>query len=262
MSENRVCDVLDECLMLIGSGEATIQECLAMYPDLADELAPLLSTATAVAKTADIEIDPSFKAAARARILAKTAAPEELVGSGRGRFAARAVVVASAAAIALSSIVYASASSAPGDWLYPLKKAFIQSTTTGVPNVSPKADVKDSEKQAERGKSEGKGKNDAAANGHKDKPKTKTPETEPTPEPIADPGTEPVTPPPSVVITPPNAAPSLPEEYLPPGLQDTKPDKPGQQDDWVPPGQAKKQQNDSNLPPESDVKQDKGNGKK
>ena len=38
--------VFDECLSRIQAGEATLEECLSAYPELADRLAPLLETAS------------------------------------------------------------------------------------------------------------------------------------------------------------------------------------------------------------------------
>lgn len=62
-------DILDRCLEDIRARRATADECLARYPDRADELAPLLRTALALQRAGSIKPSQDFKTATRARLL-------------------------------------------------------------------------------------------------------------------------------------------------------------------------------------------------
>ena len=63
MKKSRESDnILDECLeRLLVKGE-TIEECLASYPQQADELKPLLQIALAAKKATAIQPHPEFRA--------------------------------------------------------------------------------------------------------------------------------------------------------------------------------------------------------
>lgn len=61
--------VLDECLRAIQQDHATVAECLARYPDYAQELEPLLEIALAIENVGDISPSEEFKQATRARLL-------------------------------------------------------------------------------------------------------------------------------------------------------------------------------------------------
>ena len=61
--------VLDECLQEIQAHRATVASCLAQYPELRDELEPLLTLALALEDTPDPGPSLSFKQGMRARLL-------------------------------------------------------------------------------------------------------------------------------------------------------------------------------------------------
>jgi len=60
---------LDECLALLGEGRATLEECLARYPEYASDLAPLLEIAIQVRSVLQPPPDPVAFAAGKRRML-------------------------------------------------------------------------------------------------------------------------------------------------------------------------------------------------
>ena len=58
-------NILDVCLEDIQSGAATIEDCLARYPEHAPELEPLLEMAVFLERAAPPKPAPAFKAALR-----------------------------------------------------------------------------------------------------------------------------------------------------------------------------------------------------
>lgn len=69
MAADSIIDVLDLCLAEIQAGRATIDECLAQYPEFRDELESLLSIASGIAAFSAVP-DPQHKTASRARFVA------------------------------------------------------------------------------------------------------------------------------------------------------------------------------------------------
>lgn len=65
---NELETVLDICLNQIENGEANIEECLALYPEQAAQLEPLLKAATKLARGREVIPDPAYKARARAQL--------------------------------------------------------------------------------------------------------------------------------------------------------------------------------------------------
>lgn len=61
--------ILDECLEAIREKRATLAECLAKYPQYAEELAPLLEMAVAIENLPEIQPSEEFKQSTRARLL-------------------------------------------------------------------------------------------------------------------------------------------------------------------------------------------------
>ncbi len=115
---------LEVCLSAMRTG-ASLEACLALYPDLAAELRPLLEAAQA----ARMVPPPSTSAAAarsrqgllaQARRLQAGPAPHRLPG-GLPRLA---IGIAAAAVITLTGAgtLLAAARALPGDWLYPIKR--------------------------------------------------------------------------------------------------------------------------------------------
>ena len=65
---NELETILDTCVNQIEDGAASIEECLARYPEHAAELKPLLSAATKLARAREIVPDPAYKARARMQL--------------------------------------------------------------------------------------------------------------------------------------------------------------------------------------------------
>ncbi len=61
--------ILDQCLEDISLKHATLDECLAKYPDYAAELKPLLEAALALEQATDVRPTAEFKDKLRERIL-------------------------------------------------------------------------------------------------------------------------------------------------------------------------------------------------
>ena len=60
--------ILDSCLSQIEEGEASIDECLARYPEHAAQLHPLLKAATKLARARDVMPDPQYRMRARSQL--------------------------------------------------------------------------------------------------------------------------------------------------------------------------------------------------
>jgi hypothetical protein len=60
--------ILDSCLSQIEEGEASIDECLARYPQHAVQLQPLLRAATKLARARDVVPNPSYRMRARSQL--------------------------------------------------------------------------------------------------------------------------------------------------------------------------------------------------
>jgi len=65
---NELETTLDICLNQIEDGEANIDECLALYPDQAVQLEPLLKAATKLSRGREVIPDPTYKARTRAQL--------------------------------------------------------------------------------------------------------------------------------------------------------------------------------------------------
>lgn len=59
---------LDECLNLLSTGQSSLADCLARYPDVALELQPLLKAALRLERGRAVQPTAAFKARARARL--------------------------------------------------------------------------------------------------------------------------------------------------------------------------------------------------
>lgn len=65
---NELETILDICLTQIKDGEANVEECLALYPEQAAQLEPLLKAATKLSRGREVIPDPAYKARARAQL--------------------------------------------------------------------------------------------------------------------------------------------------------------------------------------------------
>jgi hypothetical protein len=70
--KDRLQERLSECLEALSSGQRTLDECLAMYPEEASRLEPLLRTALRISRVLSVEPRPEFAAGARQRFLSAT----------------------------------------------------------------------------------------------------------------------------------------------------------------------------------------------
>ena len=65
---NNLETILDTCVSQIEAGSASVDECLARYPEHAAQLKPLLNAATKLVRARDVMPDPSYKARARTQL--------------------------------------------------------------------------------------------------------------------------------------------------------------------------------------------------
>jgi hypothetical protein len=144
-------EILAECLEAVTTGQRTVEECLALYPDWRDRLEPLLRLGYRLGQAPLPEPDSAFRKAARERFLSAAQAravvsrrprrflpalpvlsrwrwrPVFNVQMGRPvewrRMAVTMAVAFLIGFVGFSSFVVASAGdSLPGDWRYPVKR--------------------------------------------------------------------------------------------------------------------------------------------
>jgi hypothetical protein len=65
---NELETILDICLSQIKDGESDVAECLALYPEQAAQLEPLLKAATKLARGREVVPDPAYRARTRAKL--------------------------------------------------------------------------------------------------------------------------------------------------------------------------------------------------
>jgi hypothetical protein len=143
-SHRELADILNECLDRLTGGES-LQDCLGSYPQMAEELRPLLETAMAARKVIDIEPDPQYKARARYEIgvAMREAATRKRRSffSWQGRWA---VSVASLLLVLLmtgGSVAVAAGKSMPDSGLYPVKLAIEQVLLRLSPSAGAQAEL-------------------------------------------------------------------------------------------------------------------------
>jgi hypothetical protein len=124
-------NILDKCLERMAQGE-DMEQCLTDYPELADELRPLLQTSSTVKSgVASVEARPEFRARAKQRLLAEVRAKgQEKPGSRwysifewQQRWAVAAAAVIMVILVGGGTTVAASSNTMPDDFLYPVKLA-------------------------------------------------------------------------------------------------------------------------------------------
>lgn len=125
-------DVLDHCLLLIQSSEATVEDCLAENPAYAEVLGPLLSVAAVTrAQLFPDGPSPAFVAHSPKRVmnLAKARArasapsmPRRALWTWRPAYRFASVLIALALLIGSVGVAYASDEALPGDDLYGVKR--------------------------------------------------------------------------------------------------------------------------------------------
>jgi hypothetical protein len=65
---NELETILDICVSQIEDGESNVEECLALYPEHAAQLEPLLKAATKLSRGREVLPDPAYKARTRAQL--------------------------------------------------------------------------------------------------------------------------------------------------------------------------------------------------
>ena len=139
-------EILAECLEAVTTGQRTVEECLALYPDWRDRLEPLLRLGYRLGQAPLPEPDSAFREAARERFLAAAQAravvsrrPRRFLPAlpvlsrwswrldarlpGWRRVAATMAVALLIGFVGFSSFAVATAGdSLPGDWRYPVKR--------------------------------------------------------------------------------------------------------------------------------------------
>lgn len=121
--KNQLSDIFEQCLEKIISRKATIEQCLAEYPDLVEELKPLLLTALAVKKA--VSLQPSTEVASRVRYRINSEINTAKVKRGFSFNPRWAITIAGILVFLLggSGTLAAAASSMPDSALYPVKLA-------------------------------------------------------------------------------------------------------------------------------------------
>jgi hypothetical protein len=115
---------LEESLASIQLGEATLEECLARYPELGPELRPLLLAAQLLKETSGAKASEQFKTRTRAMLGEHMRAHPR-----RGAWRRRQVVLSYAASLAVVALAFVTTGLAlaqgalPGGALYPWKLA-------------------------------------------------------------------------------------------------------------------------------------------
>lgn len=131
-------DILARCIDDIKTGRSTIEDCVARYPHVREQLEPLLRIALKIPEIPEVKPSSSFRIKARVQLMdqihdrrAVTKRPWSRYNMEteqiqlRRRFSMAGIVIA--IVLALSAIgggtAYASQASLPGDTLYPVKLA-------------------------------------------------------------------------------------------------------------------------------------------
>jgi len=128
--EAKIDEILQECLENLEKGKS-LDDCLAQYPDEADELAPLLQTALESRRHFAIEMDDATRARLRGRVMGEWERKQAKQWNFAGIFslfprmasvAVSLVVLVAIVALGGAGTVAASSGAVPGEALYPVKE--------------------------------------------------------------------------------------------------------------------------------------------
>lgn len=128
MTDPRFYEAFDDCLTRLLAGES-LEDCLQHYSDLAGELRPMLEVAHKVRGSGQASEPARLRSRARFLTTAAqlNASNQSWAGGWQGlirRALPFAATVLLAALLSTTGLYYASASTAPGDALYPVKRTF------------------------------------------------------------------------------------------------------------------------------------------
>jgi hypothetical protein len=141
--DERLFDAVEVCLAALRTG-VELDACLALYPDLANELRPILAASLAARQLGHIPLpSPSTENRSRARFLSAAAAIDiqskpKFSWAALRRAALVALVVLVAFAVSWNGLLVASAKSLPGDVLYPVKRVSERVNLRLMPNMEEK----------------------------------------------------------------------------------------------------------------------------
>jgi len=126
MSE-RLYDAFEVCLSALATG-VDLETCLALYPDLADELRPALKTAQSARLAAQAEVPATAMNRSRARLLThagelRSKRKTFSLAGAFPRLALASLAVLLVFFLSFSGLATVSAKALPGDGLYPVKLA-------------------------------------------------------------------------------------------------------------------------------------------
>jgi len=128
MTDPRLYQAFDDCLTQLLSGKA-LEDCLQQYPELEAELRPMLEVAQQIQHLS--RVPEAGQSRSRKRLLTAAAQLHAARSTKGSRFTStlRRALPALAAALLIfvfgaTSLYYASASTLPGDSLYPAKRSF------------------------------------------------------------------------------------------------------------------------------------------
>jgi hypothetical protein len=141
----RLHNALEVCLSALETG-AELEACLALYPDLSDELRPALEAAQAAILLSSDDLPGQLRSKSQTRVLAGA---DELRRSPRWRIGIPQPVLAGLALAAVffvvgTGLIVASASSLPGEALYSLKRGIEDISLQLVPEQRARQDLTDS----------------------------------------------------------------------------------------------------------------------
>jgi hypothetical protein len=139
--KRRLEEPLEECLAALAGGQSTLEECLALYPELAAELEPLLHTARRLQDGYAVDPSPLYAQAARERFLAAMARRRQRRLEARPvrpfwRWAPAALGSAAVVAFAVWASVLAWGGGGGGSQEPPMLVNPVTPTSTPVPVVS------------------------------------------------------------------------------------------------------------------------------
>jgi len=124
--DERLSEALDECITAINSGSG-LEECLAKYPNLADELRPLIETSTAARSLTTTHVPSATRNRSRTILLAHAAQRRKtriplLTYFRIPRLALSLAAVLVVLVFSFNGLIVTSAKTLPGDTLYPIKR--------------------------------------------------------------------------------------------------------------------------------------------